>query len=243
MVLDMAADRGTLAVFGDSIANGLGVAEGRYAVTLANRWGLELEDWSVTAGMVTGALDRLPANSAPQVTIIAHGITEAIVRPSEASLRLLPKRWRRPGWMDPRPYFSTRWRRRVLERIESGVRWRVKNVAIRMGATTQFVPVASFDRALRATIAELHRRGARVIVLGAPDLDERFFPGSPRELQEYGVVAQSAASDLGATWVPLAGELSRWSDFFADHFHPNQEGHNRIASTIERYFQLGPGNG
>ncbi|WP_169747748.1 SGNH/GDSL hydrolase family protein [Demequina subtropica] len=223
-----------LMLFGDSIANGLGVREGRYGAQLAERLGCELVDLSWTARQAPESLSLLRESDAvPTYAVIAHGVTEAIVRPTRRSLRIVPGRWRRPGWMDPRPYYSRRRRRRALERAESELRWRVKNLLIRLDGGVQFTPLDEYVDAVRGLVDELHARGAAVVVLGPPELEGRYFPGSIEEQRRYAAAARAVVEEQGATWVPLAGRMDLWEHFFHDRFHPNLDGHTRIADLVE----------
>lgn len=130
--------------------------------------------------------------------------------------------------MDPRAYYSSRLMRYLLERMESEIRWRTKNLAIRVGGPHQVLPVAEYTGDLASLAAELSASGARVIVLGPPDIDETFFPGSPAAQQQYFF----EATKLGLESVSLKGKLKRWSDFNLDRFHPNDEGHTRVAHIV-----------
>ncbi len=96
-------------IFGDSIAAGLGVDRARYCRIVADTLRLRLDDFTGAARPVGESLELLPKSAAsPRIAIVAHGITEALVRPTDASLCYMPPRWRRAGWMDARPYYSTR---------------------------------------------------------------------------------------------------------------------------------------
>jgi hypothetical protein len=220
---------GKLAVFGDSIANGMGARGRSYGELIADSLGLELVDFTGTAMPVTESLKALiSSDTHPNIAMIAHGITEAILRPSKTVLRYMPPRWRRTGWMDPRPYFSSRPRRGAVERVESALRWRVKNLLLRVSAPVQVLPLDVYVTALRSLVAELQARGARVVILGPSDIDRRFFPGSDYELARYA----DAAQELGVEFISLEGRLLRWEHYCEDHFHPNDAGHALIAELL-----------
>src|SRR6516164_3165063 len=110
-----------IVVLGDSIAEGLGAAGKAYpdqlAERLSRRSGIEvrLVNLAYTAFQISDSVHLLGLvrSSSPDLVIIAHGISEALVRPAPRALRFAPARWRNKGWMDPRPYFSRRWHRRL----------------------------------------------------------------------------------------------------------------------------------
>jgi len=221
---------GRLLLFGDSIAMGLGVRQQKYGELIAHRLDMELVDYSNTGWTVSqslSAFEREPV--AGTVAVIAHGITEPILRPVLPKWLPLPARWRRLGWMDPRPYFSTRKSRRAAEILESEIRWRLKNVLARLFGTHQLASLPTYSKDLRLLKESCEGLGARVIILGPPDIDDRYFPGSVYEQLRYGRITERIA---GADFVPVAGVVDRWGDYLADHFHPNDYGHQVIAELI-----------
>jgi lysophospholipase L1-like esterase len=217
-----------IALFGDSIANGFGIRGRPYGQQVADALGLRLLDLSASARQITQWRDLLTDDFRPDVAIIAHGITEAIVRPTPAQLRRLPRRWRAPGEMDPRAYYSSRLSRRVLERGESALRWRVRVALIRTGRTHRLTDPDVYEDALRQLVSELEGRGTRVVILGPPDLDEKFYPGTPASFMQY----MEAARRVGGEFVPLSGRLDRWADYCPDRLHPNQAGHTRVGRIL-----------
>ncbi|MBD8218526.1 SGNH/GDSL hydrolase family protein [Microbacterium sp. CFBP 13617] len=230
MVTSGSSDTPRVILFGDSIAMGLGVRRCKYGALIADGLSGELIDYSQTGWTITQSLAAyLEAPQAGDVAVIAHGITEPILRPVLPSWVPLPRRWRRLGWMDPRPYFSTRTRRRVLETIESALRWRVKNVLMRAFGSHQLASLETFARDLERLKSECEARGARVVILGPPDIDERFFPGSVYEQLRYSRVSERIG---GVEYLPIAGAINRWGDYLLDHFHPNDDGHEAIARVV-----------
>lgn len=126
---------------GDSITAGLGVTNESYPVVvgrwLTQRFGddqVHIVNASGTAHQLKDSLRDIQKiiDMMPDVVIIAHGPTEAVVRPRSELLKYVPPRWRRPGWLDPRPYYSRRYWKRLVQRIESGSRWRLKVALIRI---------------------------------------------------------------------------------------------------------------
>lgn len=232
-----------IVILGDSIAQGLGVAGRSYGDILAVELGGARERSQVTnlatsAAMISYSMTLLPDVIAlrPEVVIIAHGITEAIVRPTPAALRFVPRRWRQPGWLDPRPYFSRRFWKGLYHRTESAVRWRIKVQLIkRCGAYTS-MSTEEFERMLTETVETLlHRTMAHIILLTHNGVDERFYPGSLSSLNQYQHITEQVAADSQAERVQICDvshSLDEWSDFFADHFHPNSTGHTKIAQAI-----------
>lgn len=222
-------------VLGDSIAQGLGVKGQAYADLLGN----QIINLAQSAAQIDYSYSLLPEIAAlqPDIVIIAHGITEAIVRPTPAALKLIPKRWRKIGWLDPRPYFSRRFHKRCYQQSESALRWRVKVLLIRcFGGQTLGLPDDFECSLFTMTEALLRQTQAHVILLTHTGIDERFYPKSAASLERYLLCAKSAASRASSparvSFCNVSGRLDRWSDYFADHFHPNAVGHEKIAKAI-----------
>jgi hypothetical protein len=223
----------TYALFGDSIAAGMGVRGRTFGQIVAAESGAELSDFSAPARPVMESLQELLSSDVqPAIAIIAHGVTEAIPRPSARSLRYIPARWRRMGWTDPRPYFSSRWPRSTVQHVESAIRWRAKTVLLRLDKPMTVVSLPEYVDAMSALVAELRSRGSEVLVVSPPPIDARFFPGAAASEDKYlGAIRHLDARVLDTS------SLRRWSDFCADHFHPNDAGHQHIASLIIRALQ------
>lgn len=218
-----------LVVFGDSVAAGMGVRGATYAQLVAEALDLDLVDFSDVAMPITHSLKQYSNQPGSyELAIIAHGITEAIPRPAQELISKMPPRWRRDGWMDPRPYYSSHRRKRVGQRIESAVRWRVRNLLLRLRPPRYVMTLERYTTSVIELATQLTQRGTYVILLGPPDIDQRRFPGSGERTAEY----WSAVKHVGDVSVDLMGQLPRWSSYCADRFHPNDAGHEQIAKMI-----------
>ncbi|WP_084075209.1 GDSL-type esterase/lipase family protein [Demequina sp. NBRC 110052] len=224
----MTEPRQSLLAFGDSICEGLGVGSLRYSALAANALGLKLEDFSHTGWTCRQSLEAFRANPVNgEVAVIAHGVTEPILRPDPSTLRFLPRRWRRVGWMDPRPYYSRRLPKRALEHLESMVRWRIKNLALRI-SDYQFMDRDTYVQSMAELIENVSKHVDVVLIVEPSAIDERYFPGSRRAQAAYWRALAASGTDART----VAVDLEEWDDFFADHFHPNASGHSKIARSL-----------
>lgn len=218
-----------LAVFGDSIAAGMGVRGDTYAELVAKKLGYDLYDFSGVSKPVSHSLTQYMSDPGSfEFAIIAHGITEAIPRPAQRLIAKMPGRWRREGWMDPRPYFSSSFRKRSGQRIESSIRWRFRNLLLRLGPPRFVMEHDRYVDNARQLAEKLSGHGVAVIMLGPPDIDQKRFPGSESRTAEYWKSVRS----FGVIAVELTGKLDRWGSYCGDRFHPNDDGHARIAQLI-----------
>lgn len=220
-----------IGLMGDSIASGLGVKSERYIDLVCAQQQFDLVDLSHTGSTLRESWQRYLEYKGPavDVMVIAHGITEPIPRPAAESLRYLPPRWRKLGWMDPRPYYSSKLRRRVLERLESGIRWRVKNYLIRHQGFEVLEDLQAYTAALHQVFAKLEEDRVRIIILEPTAIDERFFPSASQRQLAYWQAARFVA---GHRAVETRRHLHEWDDYLADHFHPNRAGHAKLADLI-----------
>lgn len=222
-----------LVAFGDSIANGLGAQGKSYPVLLAQRLGARLIDLTGSAIQVNNALDLREGAKGADIAVIAFGITEAMIRPTNKALKLLPRRWRRAGWTDPRPYYSSRRWKRAIQMVESGVRWRIKVALIRLTGGARWGSPKTYERDLTELVEYLQATGISIIVIvGYFGHDERFFPGSTASCDEFLTINRGVASTTGTLFLDGTSICRQWEDFLCDHFHPNVSGHRRVADHL-----------
>ena len=189
---------------------------------------------------ISGSEDLLSDFEAidPDFVMVAHGITEAIVRPTAAALRLVPSRWRMPGWLDPRPYFSRRMYKRCYQQLESAIRWRVKVILIKYRGGGTWMTLEEFDRRLTEFVRQLLDHTSARVLYSFPTARSMsaIFPGSPASLNAYQAIVRQLHERLKKKGRLYYCDVTRschlWDDFFVDHFHPNAKGHEKIAKAI-----------
>jgi lysophospholipase L1-like esterase len=234
---------------GDSITEGLGVIRSRtsYANLLKMKLNssfsqsVQIINFGASAMQVNESRERYEEKILelkPDVIVFAHGTTEAVVREQKKYLKYLPKRWQRPGWLDPRPFYSTRKFRKWLEKIESGLRWRVKVTLIKVFGGKQWMSLEEFKQHTTAFILTIlnHNRNTNIIFLTPGDIEEKHFPGSPESMRKYREVLKDIhehnKSSNRVFMCDSSQSLHKWNDYFLDRFHPNESGHNKIAEAL-----------
>lgn len=233
----------TLLVLGDSVAAGMGALSDSYATVLADYLS-QSEPWNLVNLAASARMlqeSRLIVSQCPdvdaQLVVIHHGITEAIIRPVERSLRYLPARWRRMGWMDPRPYYSRAVHRRIAQKLESAIRWRVKVALIRSAGGYRLQTPDVYQTCLAALVEDLlTRTDGHILLPSHCGIDERFFPQSLSSLDEFSDANKSVAQQFSGTgrvrFVDVRTACAGSSAMLADGFHPSASGHQAIALQL-----------
>jgi lysophospholipase L1-like esterase len=219
--------------FGDSITMGLGARGRPYPVVVAERLGVPPRNLSGTAMMVDVSAAAAGECQPGDLVLIMQGITEAIPRIPAGRLRRLPRRWAGLGHMDPRPYYSTRARRRVFELVESDIRWRVKSALLRRGGAPLMSPEA-YEHNLAGLVGAALSVTPNVVVIVGAQISDRYFPGAAPAIDAYSQLSRTVADRSGVMCVDISRSLRRWDDYLADHFHPSAGGHAKIAETVLR---------
>jgi lysophospholipase L1-like esterase len=234
---------------GGSITEGLGVVRSR--TSYANLLQAKLNSsYSESVQIINFGASAMQINESrrkyeekiielqPDIIVYAHGNTEAVVREQRKYLKFFPKRWRRPGWMDPRAYYSTRFTRRLIEKIESGLRWRVKVALIKVFGGKQWMSLEEFRQQTSDFIMTIfqHNTKTNIIFLTPGDIEEKYFPGSPESMRRYREVMKDIyehnKSNNRLFMCDSSHALHKWNDYFYDRFHPNENGHNKIAEAL-----------
>ena len=238
-----------IVVLGDSIAEGLGVKNASYgellcAELIATGRPASLLNLAHTGYQISDSLKLTEKmiEGNPDIVIISHGITEALIRPKQKAMRFVPRRWRQKGWLDPRPYFSRKPFKRLYQKMESALRWRWKVFLIRVAGGEAWMAQSEFEKNLSELLyIALNKTSAVIILMTPPELDEKFFPGSPQSLQNYRNCLCQTVMTLQETKrvlvCDIANDLEKWGDFFDDHFHPNTKGHAKIAAKLGSFIK------
>lgn len=234
-------------IVGDSIAEGLGVRGHCYADLLRETTDrsfevINLAGTGKSLAETTTEVEQI-VQTRPDTVVIAHGSFETLFRPVGMAHRMIPPRWRRKGWLDPRPYFSKRLIKGIYQRTESAIRWRYKVFLVRYVAGESWSNVDQFAADLRKLIDELvATTSAQILVVPPATIDEKYYPGSPALMAAFTKRTKEICSEKELTGrvrcCDLSSRLSEWSDYFADHFHPNASGHQKIATAIREAIRV-----
>ncbi|MBO2943795.1 SGNH/GDSL hydrolase family protein [Paenibacillus sp. F411] len=234
---------------GGSITEGLGVTRSgkTYANLLKSKLSkgltepIEIINYGASAMQVNESRQRYEHDileMKPELIVFAHGNTEAVVRERKSILRYMPRRWRKAGWMDPRPYYSSRFTRRCMEQMESAIRWRVKVLLIKVFGGKQWMDVTEFKQQTKEFVQKVlcDSPNTRIILLIPGSIEEKYFPGTPNSMEIYRRALKEIFEYTRASGKVFMCDssmmLHQWDDYFADRFHPNENGHDKIAEAL-----------
>lgn len=232
-----------ISILGDSIAAGLGVKGESYSDLIRchltkNHEDVEIYNYAGSAMQLVDSRKLISTivDNECDFIIIAHGITEAIVRPKEKFLKFVPKRWRKAGWLDPRPYYSRQRLKRLGQYIESSIRWRIKVFLVILTGGITWGSRRQFKNDLNLSINEILQDNiSQVLLLSHSGIDEKYFPGSLISLNDYKNDISNLVENFNTHRVKLldiSNICNEWGDYLEDNFHPNKEGHRKIADLI-----------
>lgn len=224
-----------VAVFGDSVAAGLGVRGRSFAAIVAEELDAELISLATTSQKMPQALELADQAAGADIVLLSQGGADGIVRPSEWTMKFVPRRWRAHGWMDPRPYYSRKRLQRIGQRIESAVRWRLKVFLIKISGGYRICEPPEYEIALREMVNRLIASGCgTVVVMSHTGVDDRYYPGTNKSLEDYDAIERKIAEETGALFVDVRGTSPKWDGYFLDHAHPNEIGHRAFADHLLR---------
>jgi lysophospholipase L1-like esterase len=228
-----------IAVVGSSHSVGLGVHGRSFAVRAAELLGAsETLQLSRSAQLVSQAgaeTVRAVQDFEPSLVIVSYGAAEGHVHPSRLLQSVLdrfaPASWRGPDGIEPRPYFSRRTTRRLVQRAVSRTKVLVKRLLIALTGGFHRLNAADFEAGLRDLLDRLGP--APKVLVGLWPVDERMFPRSNPVLARNDAILRTVAAERAdAVYVDTAAVVRRWDDFLDDHAHLNDAGHNRVAALI-----------
>jgi hypothetical protein len=145
--------------------------------------------------------------------------------------------------MDPRPYYSGRQWKRIVQMVESNIRWRVKVALIKFTGGARWMTTETYEESLIELIDSLEMMGiTTIVVISQTGHDRRFFPKSEESFDEFMAINRRIAETKRTLFCDATTICRRWADYLADHFHPNVDGHQRIASRIIALLTEATGN-
>jgi hypothetical protein len=232
--------RPRVVVLGDSIASGLGVRENSFGRIAARELGAGAILFKAKVRrMIDESAELLPRilDFNPDLVIMSSGNAEAVVHPGKTVEDLLtrygPKGWQGDSGLEPRPFYSDEFAKRVRQRITSVTKVVLKNIFIRLGSGYSRMSLEEYVPRLEVFLDALTERGCAVVLAGIADVDPLLFPKSGTNVDRFDAAQRRiVASRPQVRLLRLRQIIDARTEVLADKAHPNLEGHQHIAREI-----------
>ena len=233
-----------VAIYGDSISEGIGKRKVNYSDFIKNglsqRYQNIIIDNFAHTGTTIKYLDEvLCANLVEyDVVIIGYGNVDGMLRPDIEHrpnyYNLLPSRYKQNGMLNPRPYYSSRYWKKFIQHLDSIVRTTLNRVLLSCQGATTWVSVEEFEKIYRNCITMIRCLGEnkKIVLLSTVRVGEKYFPGTNRSYEKFNEVIRRISEQEKCIFINLYDELSDYSLFYEDLFHPNIMGYKVIADKI-----------
>ena len=231
-----------IAIFGDSISEGIGSRKINYVSKLKEILSLNYDNIEIINYAHTGTtikyinnIKELWENEYFDVCIIAYGNVDGMLRPNLNSLlnlySILPKRYKQNGMLNPRPYYSNTWYKSFFQHLDSFFRWHLNAFLLKLQGSTTIISLKEFEETYIITLDMLSNISSNMILLSTVKVSDRFFPKTNLSFVEFNRKIKSIAKLYEDHYVNIYGLLDKY-DYYDDFFHPNSMGYNIIADAI-----------
>lgn len=232
-----------IAVFGDSISEGIGKRKINYCDILEDKLSRKYGEINITNFAHTGTTIRymkellLNNNVDADIVIIAYGNVDAMLRPNinhkPNYYKYLPNRYKQNGMLNPRPYFSSKWYKSIIQHLDSWFRWNLNSLLLRLQGQTTWVSIKEFQSLYTECIEKLILQDVLIILVSTVQVKSKYFPGTNNEYTKFNnVILDISQSYDNCYYIDLFNNLCDEKFFYKDGFHPNQVGYKKIAEFI-----------
>lgn len=231
-----------IAILGDSISEGLGKRKYNYEKYIKKEFDNAIvKNFAHTGTTIRYALEKSSEiiEFDPDITLVFYGNVDAILRPNTNSkyniYKLLPKRYKNNGMLDPRPFYSGNLISKSMQYIESNLRYRVKKVLMKIQGCYSWTDIESFEMLYEKFINEISNDKNFIILISTVNIDESYFPGSDEQFIKYNKIIKDISERNNKLFVNLYDRLKvyDWDYIYGnDHFHPNLRGYEIIGNIL-----------
>lgn len=230
-------------IYGDSISEGIGKRKNNYCDCLKKKLEKNGEDVNIINYAHTGTtikyMSELLNLQLPEcnIVIIGYGNVDAMLRPDlnhrPNYYKYLPSRYKQNGMLNPRPYYSNRWYKKVLQKFDSYIRTKLNVVLLSIQGKTRWVSIDEFREEYVKCIKKIKGGGCeKIILLSTVRVGDKYFPGTNTEYQKYNMVIKDISKIENCIFIDLYSLLNDKKYFYEDLFHPNIAGYEMIAKAI-----------
>lgn len=229
-------------VFGDSISEGIGKKKVNYCNFLSEELREKYKEVEIVNLAHTGTtirymkelLNNVSENI--EIAVIGYGNVDAMLRPNPDHrpnyYHYLPSRYKQNGMLNPRPYYSSKWYKSILQHADSLLRWNLNKLLLCLQGETTWVSEKEFQVLYEECVRKLLSKEAKIIALSTVQLKDQYFPGTNQKYIRFNKIIKEICKSHSCKYIDLYHSLEEQSYFYEDGFHPNELGYRRIAEII-----------
>lgn len=241
-----------IVILGDSISEGIGKKKINYEMFLReqnnNYSYINLARTGTTIKYANEIYDKIKEVK-PTYVIIFYGNVDAQIRANISGgttkiINYIPRRYKHIGMLDPRPFYSRKWYKFILNKIDNKFRKIYKKLVIRFEGTAQWLKINEFEKEYINLINKLKSDNIIPIIVSTIYLDDKYFLNSNIEYKKYNKILYEFAKKNNYTYIDIFNNLRiqvenyGFKKFYSyDHFHPNIEGYKFISNIINSYLK------
>ena len=189
-----------IAIYGDSISEGIGKRKVNYSEFikegLSQKYQNIIIDNFAHTGTTIKYLDEVLGSNITEydVIIIGYGNVDGMLRPDIMHrpnyYRFLPSRYKQNGMLNPRPYYSSKYWRKIIQHLDSIVRTKLNKILLSCQGSTTWVSVEEFERIYKNNITKIKCSGEKkkIVLLSTVRVGEKYFPGTNLSYEKYNEV-------------------------------------------------------
>lgn len=233
-----------IAILGDSISEGLGSKKFNYCKELKENIERDLNISCYIKNFACTGKTILYANEIretvkefnPDIIVSFFGSVDGMVRPQkkEPFWSLLPDRYKKNGMLDPRPFYSRKTSRSIIEHLDSFIRFRLKLILMKICGTYSWVDLELFEKEYKSLL-KYFSKGPKMLLISTVYIDDYYFPGSNSNFNLYNACIKNLAKEFSCNFIDLRPHQRKlkWKEIYnSDHFHPNKNGYTWYAEII-----------
>lgn len=227
-------------ILGDSISEGIGSKKVNYCKILESRLpNLNFSNLALTGTTITycQTIMKDVLDIKPDIVIMFYGNVDALPRVKENTFvyKCIPKRYKGLGMMDPRALYTSRKKKRFIQKIDSFIRYKMKNTIIKYQGYTQWTPAKEFKEKYDQILSIFKKNGINVITISNVPISEKYFNHANLEYKNYNHIIEGLSNKYEYEYINLYKELSGYKlneVFLHDLYHPNKYGYEIISDLI-----------
>lgn len=234
-------------LLGDSITQGLGSKRINFADELNDLLGenYEIINYAASGTTIMYVYSNMDfvIDSGCEVVCILYGNVDAQLKPNRKGhiFKYLPHRFKinDGSMLLPRPFYSHKKYKKILQRIENGVRTFFRTLIYKIDGIEQWVPFNDFQSIYDEVVQTLIKNDRKIILCSTVFIDNKLFPGTIEEYNKYNQFIKVTAEKNGGYYIDLYSTFENLVNVYGwdhcynyDHFHPNAEGYRVMAKML-----------